>query len=95
MCAIVDANVGHEVFGDTQILPKRESIFLDWLNRREWWETLAIGGKLREELCSNQKLPALGYVSVATASWTNYKRQRRPKVERREPKRSETRNTSL
>ena len=50
MCAIVDANVGHEVFGDTQSEAGR--YFLDWLNRTNGG-TLVIGGKLREELCSN------------------------------------------
>ena len=50
MCAIVDANVGHEVFGDAQSEAGR--YLLDWLNRASGG-TLVIGGKLREELCAN------------------------------------------
>lgn len=50
MCAIVDANVGHEVFGDAQSEAGR--YFLDWLNRTNGG-TLVIGGKLREELGAN------------------------------------------
>lgn len=60
MCAIVDANVGHEVFGDTQSEAGR--YFLDWLNRANGGR-LAIGGKLREELCSNRNF--LRWLSVA------------------------------
>lgn len=60
MCAIVDANVGHEVFGDTQSEAGR--YFLDWLNRANGGR-LAIGGKLREELCSNRNF--LRWLNVA------------------------------
>ena len=60
MCAIVDANVGHEVFGDTQT--EAGKYFLDWLNRANGGR-LAIGGKLREELCTNRNF--LRWLSVA------------------------------
>ena len=60
MCAIVDANVGHEVFGDAQSEAGR--YFFDWLNRANGGR-LAIGGKLREELGSNRNF--LRWLSVA------------------------------
>ena len=60
MCAIVDANVGHEVFGDAQSDAGR--YFFEWLNRANGGR-LAIGGKLREELCSNRNF--LRWLSVA------------------------------
>ena len=49
MCAIVDANVGHEVFGPSQS-PAGE-FFLRWLNRGE--RPLVIGGRLLTELGRN------------------------------------------
>ncbi|MCY4654573.1 MAG: hypothetical protein OXC95_15575 [Dehalococcoidia bacterium] len=60
MCAIVDANVGHEVFGDAQSDAGR--YFFEWLNRANG-SRLAIGGKLREELGSNRNF--LRWLSVA------------------------------
>lgn len=60
MCAIVDANVGHEVFGDAR--SEAGSYFFDWLNRANGGR-LAIGGKLREELSSNRNF--LRWLSVA------------------------------
>ena len=60
MCAIVDANVGHEVFGEAQSEAGR--YFFDWINRANGG-TLVIGGKLREELCTNRNF--LRWLSVA------------------------------
>ena len=47
MCAIVDANVRDQVFGDAQ--SDAGKFFLDWLLKPNGG-TLALGGKLREEL---------------------------------------------
>lgn len=47
MCAIVDANVRDEVFGDASSEPGK--LFLNWLIRPNGG-TLALGGKLRQEL---------------------------------------------
>ena len=47
MCAIVDANVRDQVFGDAQ--SEAGKFFLDWLLRPNGG-TLALGGKLRQEL---------------------------------------------
>ena len=47
MCAIVDANVRDEVFGNALSDPGK--LFLNWL-RRPNGGTLALGGKLRQEL---------------------------------------------
>ena len=47
MCAIVDANVRDEVFGNALSEPGR--FFLDWLRRPDGG-LLALGGKLRSEL---------------------------------------------
>ena len=46
MCAIIDANVVHEVFGSN--LPSAGERFFDWLERGN--ERLVVGGKLFEEL---------------------------------------------
>lgn len=46
MCAIIDANVVHEVFGSN--LPSAGERFFDWLERGN--ERLVVGGKLLEEL---------------------------------------------
>ena len=55
MCAIVDNDVGGEVFGDNP--PEAARYFLNWLDGANG-ATLAIGGKLRLELCANQKFLA-------------------------------------
>ena len=47
MCAIVDANVAHEVFGDNPTPAGKH--FFDWLARRNGG-TLAAGGRLLREL---------------------------------------------
>ena len=46
MCAIVDANVVHEVFGSN--LPPAGEQFFDWIEKGN--ERLVVGGKLLEEL---------------------------------------------
>ncbi len=46
MCAIIDANVVHEVFGSN--LPSAGERFFDWLEKGN--ERLVVGGKLLEEL---------------------------------------------
>lgn len=46
MCAIVDANVAHEVFGSN--LPNAGARFFDWIENGT--KRLVVGGKLREEL---------------------------------------------
>ena len=46
MCAIVDANVAHEVFGTSQTVAGKR--FYDWIN--EGQGRLVIGGRLTEEL---------------------------------------------
>ena len=45
MCAILDANVAHEVFTANQTEAGRE--FLRWLTKRQG--RLAVGGKLRRD----------------------------------------------
>ena len=55
MCAIVDNDVGGEVFGDNP--PEAAGYFLNWLNNANGAK-LAIGGKLRDELCQNRKILA-------------------------------------
>ncbi len=47
MCAVVDANVRDQVFGDAQA--EAGNFFLDWLLKPNGG-TLALGGKLRDEL---------------------------------------------
>lgn len=47
MCAIVDANIRDQVFGDAQ--SDAGKFFLDWLLKPNGG-TLALGGKLRQEL---------------------------------------------
>ncbi len=51
MCAIVDANVRHEVFGDNQ--SEAGKFFLDWLLKGNGAK-LVVGGKLWEELVSHR-----------------------------------------
>lgn len=46
MCAIVDANVAHEVFGDSP--PPAAEKFFEWLERGS--RRLVVGGKLLKEL---------------------------------------------
>ena len=50
MCAILDANVAHEVFTANQTGAGRE--FLRWLTKRQG--RLAVGGKLRRELARHR-----------------------------------------
>ena len=50
MCAIVDANVRDQVFGDAQ--SDAGKFFLDWLLKPNGG-TLALGGRLRSELSDN------------------------------------------
>jgi len=50
MCAILDANVAHEVFTTPQTEAGRE--FLRWLTRRQG--RLVVGGKLRRELARHR-----------------------------------------
>lgn len=49
MCAIVDANVAHQVFGEDR--PPAGERFFDWLSGRRG--QLVVGGRLREELGRN------------------------------------------
>ena len=46
MCAILDNNVRHEVFGDNQT--EAGKFFLDWLDKKDG--ILVVGGKLLQEL---------------------------------------------
>ena len=48
MCAIVDSDVSHQVFGGKGIQIPAGEFFLDWLDNRKG--KLAVGGKLLEEL---------------------------------------------
>ena len=48
MCAIIDNNVRHEVFGSEDVQTEAGKHFLDWLNARKG--KLVVGGKLLEEL---------------------------------------------
>lgn len=50
MCAIVDANVAHEVFGPST--PPAGRKFLDWLSKGRG--RLVVGGKLLEELARSK-----------------------------------------
>ena len=50
MCAIVDANIRDQVFGDAQ--SEAGKFFLDWLLKPNGG-TLALGGKLRSELSND------------------------------------------
>lgn len=50
MCAILDANVAHEVFSEHQTEPGQA--FFDWLNRRHG--RLTVGGKARRELARHR-----------------------------------------
>lgn len=56
MCAIIDANVRHEVFGDNQ--SPAGKFFLDWLLDKGG-ARLAVGGKLWVELNSHGKFQRL------------------------------------
>lgn len=51
MCAIVDANVAYQVFGDDR--PPAGERFFDWLSSRRG--QLVIGGKLRAELGRDER----------------------------------------
>ena len=51
MCAIVDANVAHEVFGSDR--PPAGERFFDWLSGPRG--QLVVGGRLRDELARDQK----------------------------------------
>lgn len=55
MCAIIDTNVRHEVFGDNQ--SEAGAHFLDWLEKGKG--KLAIGGRLRHELSQSEKFQEL------------------------------------
>lgn len=48
MCAIIDNNVRHEVFGGAEVQTEAGKYFLDWLDNRHG--RLVVGGKLLEEL---------------------------------------------
>lgn len=48
MCAILDANVVHKVFGRNR--PEAGEAFFDWLNSEDERLRLVVGGKLRQEL---------------------------------------------
>ena len=48
MCAILDANVVHEVFGSNR--PPAGKEFFDWINTRKKNAHLVVGGKLDDEL---------------------------------------------
>ena len=52
MCAIVDANVASEVFGDVR--PPAGELFFQWLSSPRG--QLVVGGKLREELSRDLRL---------------------------------------
>ena len=56
MCAIIDANVGHEVFGNNQ--SPAGKFFLNWLLHKGGAK-LAVGGKLWAELNSYSKFQPL------------------------------------
>ena len=48
MCAIIDNNVRHEVFGEEDVQTEAGKYFLAWLNNRKG--KLAVGGILLQEL---------------------------------------------
>lgn len=48
MCAIIDNNVRHEVFGASDVQTEAGEYFLNWLENRNG--KLVVGGKLLEEL---------------------------------------------
>ena len=60
MCAIVDANVASEVFGDPR--PPAGEAFFEWLASPRG--QLVVGGRLREELSRNARL--LRWLTTAT-----------------------------
>lgn len=53
MCAIVDTNVSHEVFGSDR--SPRGQLLYDWLTRRRTGK-LVVGGQLRRELLENCRI---------------------------------------
>lgn len=55
MCAIIDANVGHQLFGNKP--PEAGAYFLDWLTRGKG--RLVVGGDLRQELEKSEKFKRL------------------------------------
>ena len=55
MCAIIDANVGHQLFGNKP--PSAGSYFLDWLIKGKG--KLVVGGDLRQELERSEKFKRL------------------------------------
>ena len=48
MCAIIDNNVRHEVFGEKSVQTEAGEYFLDWLDNRKG--KLVVGGGLLQEL---------------------------------------------
>ena len=48
MCAIIDANAAHEVFGEESARPGAGQGFFNWIRKRDG--RLVVGGKLRDEL---------------------------------------------
>ena len=54
MCAILDTNCCHEIFGNSQTVAGKR--FLDWLNSHG---KLVIGGKLGSELAKNSRAARL------------------------------------
>ena len=48
MCAIIDNNVRHEVFGASEVQTEAGEYFLNWLENRNG--KLVVGGRLLEEL---------------------------------------------
>ena len=63
MCAIVDASVSHEVFGDNRT--EAGIHFFDWLSGEQG--KLVVGGKLRRELELSEKTQRLGFESCSLA----------------------------
>ena len=55
MCAIIDANVGHQLFSNKP--PSAGSYFLDWLTKGKG--KLVVGGNLRQELEKSEKFKRL------------------------------------
>ena len=52
MCAIIDANVRDQVFGDSR--PKAGEFLFNWLNSDKKRVTLVVGGKLLQELSKSR-----------------------------------------
>ena len=53
MCAILDNDVRHQVFGDSQT--EAGKFFLDWLTSKKKRGVLVVGGKLLQELADSPK----------------------------------------